>query len=66
MTHAIHCAINQGIDAARIAGKDADSPYHNCHPMFRYWWEALVMKYDDRDKSESCVRKAVLQRVKVK
>ena len=57
-------AIRQGMDAARMSGKMAPSPYHDRHPLFHPWWEALVTKADCRDWSEKQVIERVRSRLK--
>lgn len=64
MTYGINRAIEQGIDAARFHGKDADSPYHDRHPLFIYWFAAMVTKADCRDLSERRIRERVLSQHK--
>lgn len=61
----IERAIQSGIDAARTHKKDdAPEPYRMQHPLFNYWWTALVTAADCRDWPSSRVRDLVLSRVK--
>lgn len=55
----IERAISQGIDSARIYRKDGAAPYHMQHPLFKPWWEAVVLKADCPWMSESEVRQRV-------
>lgn len=66
MSYAQDRAITQGYDAACKAKKDADSPYHQCHPMFEPWWQACVLKSDIPDYGLERVRKEVKARAKRK
>lgn len=59
--YAVDRAIQQGIDAARVARKDADAPYDDRHPMFRYWWSAVVAKSDCRDLTDARIREHVIR-----
>jgi len=52
-------AIQQGIDAARCLRKDAHSPYHDHHPLFRYWWEAVVLKSDAPSLDDTTIQQAI-------
>ena len=58
----IQRAINQGIEAARhCKSEDADGPYHENHPLFRYWFCALVTKQTCRDFPEGRIAQKVMQ-----
>ena len=59
-------AILQGIDSARMYRKDGDSPYHHRHPLWPYWWNAVVAKSDCRDLNETTIQREVLKRLKRK
>lgn len=66
MSYAVDRAINYGYDAACRNRKDADGPYDLRHPMWRYFWEAVVLKSDIPDYGLERVRKEVKARVKTK
>ena len=66
MIHATLRAMQQGREAARIAGKDAESPYNPMHPLFDAWWQSLVVSYDCRDWPAEQVFKTVYPRLKRK
>lgn len=64
MPWGIELAISRGIESARNHRKDGPSPYHERHPLFTFWWTAVVTKSDCRDWSESRIREEVLRRTK--
>lgn len=64
MSYGIDRAIQQGIDSARSYRKDGEGPYHDLHPLFMFWFSAVVKKSDCRDWTDSRIRKAVLAEVK--
>lgn len=66
MSYAQDRAINAGYDHACHNRKDGESAYHARHPMFRWFWEACVMKSDIPDYGLEQVRREVLRRVRVK
>ena len=54
-------AIDSGIEAARHAKSDsAEAPYQNSHPMFNYWFSALVTKGNCRDWDDKRIKQHVL------
>lgn len=64
MSYGIDRAIEQGIDSARFHRKEGQSPYHDNHPLFPFWWTAVVTKSDLRDLSDRQIRERVLKQVK--
>ncbi|HKY21291.1 MAG TPA: hypothetical protein VJM31_08735 [Vicinamibacterales bacterium] len=59
-------AIQQGIDSARMYRKDGPFEYPMEHPLFAFWWEAVVLKSDCPDLSDSFIRKDVMARLEKK
>lgn len=67
MSYAQERAIQSGYDSACYFRKEVGhEPYDARHPMFRYWWEAKVMKSDIPDYGLERIKSEVLQRVKTK
>jgi hypothetical protein len=66
VSYAIDRAIEAGYDAACRNRKDADNPYNVRHPMWRWCWEAQVIKSDIPDYGLERVRREVLARVRLK
>lgn len=60
----IERAIERGYDSACGYHKDGPSPYHAAHPLFAFWWAAVVKKADWRDWDRRRVQKEVLKDTK--
>ena len=60
MSYPVERAITQGIDDARLYGKDHER-YDERDPVFRVWFAALVKKFHHRDWTDSRIRQVVLQ-----
>lgn len=56
-------AIQLGIDSARMYRKDGPTEYPMEHPLFGYWWEAVVLKADRPDLSDSYITRDVMTRL---
>lgn len=54
-------AISQGIDSARHHRKDGAAPYNQYHPLFKAWWEAVVLKADLPFMSDNEIHQRVKQ-----
>lgn len=61
MSFAVDRAINAGIDSARQFRKDGDWENEMGHPLWKVWWEAVVLKSDCPDYSDSRVHRLVRQ-----
>ena len=59
-------AISQGIDSARFNRKEGEFEYQMGHPLFKPWWEAVVMKSDVPDYSESRIQALVRQNLGIR
>lgn len=67
MSYAIDRAITNGYDSACAHKKEAPHlAYDYKHPMWRWFWGAVVLKSDIPDYGLERVRKEVIARVKVK
>ena len=62
--HGIERAIERGYDSACNYLKDGPCPYHEQHPLFAFWWSAVVKKSDWRDWDRRRVQKEVLKDTK--
>lgn len=60
----IERAIQQGIDSARANHKNGEAPYHLRHPLFPFYWTAVVTKSDCRDLDDKRIRQRVLEQCK--
>ncbi len=57
-------AIRQGIDSARHHRKDGEFYYDQGHPLFKPYWEAVVLKSDCRDLADDRIVRIVQKRLK--
>jgi hypothetical protein len=60
----IERAIERGYDSASNYLKDGPSPYNYKHPLFAFWWAAVVLKADCRDYGLCRIKTEVLAKTK--
>ncbi len=59
-------AILSGVESARINRKEGESEWHDNHPLFRYWWEAVNLKADWPDMPEQSIVQRIMKKLESK